>query len=129
MTTIKASPAAEMHIVCDQNTLFPETRFEVVDETDGPVDFSAYERIWLEVKSQTSGSEVILWDTADNSLTLDIGETDNPENLPNVLVLGEKTDVEMDITAQKYVYNWFFKLPAKTKARLFFGNVIVRPLA
>ena len=119
MATLILTPEAEMHIVCTQGTLFPATEFTFTDkDTGNTVDMSIYEQT-LKVWDQYGGSLILEWNTADDSIT--ISGDDN-----EVITLGEKSALIMDIAARKYIYDWVFTIPGGQPVRYFTGNLIVK---
>jgi hypothetical protein len=119
MTTLRLTPAAELHIVCDQNTVFPETIFTFTDENDNPVDMRNYAQELI-VRENNSGSVILEWSTADDTITIEGADH-------NQVVLGERTADEMNITAKTYVYSWKYTLTGQEPVQYFKGNLIINP--
>lgn len=119
MTTMRVTPVAELHIVCDQNAVFPATDFAFYDENDNPVDMTNYTAL-LEVRAVNGGTVILSWSKAASTIT--VAGDDN-----EILRLAEKTAETMAITAKKYIYNYWIYPTGEEPVRFFTGNVIVNP--
>jgi hypothetical protein len=117
MPTYIVNPETELHLVCTQGIVFEETDFEINLPDRTPVDLTDY-RVECIVKESSGGSNVLLWDTDDSSITIEGVDT-------NIFRLGEKTVEQMSITAKIYTYEIYMTPPGGNRARKFYGRFIV----
>lgn len=119
------TPATEVHIVADQNQLWPAQDFTFTDlDTGVATDLDPYD-IRLQVRDGNNGTVILEWSTEDATITKHASPDDNPEEINNVARLAEKTALVMNITAKTYVYKWEMRIPESDWVKYMYGNVII----